>query len=255
MLFRSYRYQHQKQETIKRIHEGAVGDILTIETVYNTSALWHKGRKDSWTEMEYQLRNWLYFDWLSADHIVEQHIHSLDKMMWAMKDTPPAKAWASGGRTQRTDAKYGNIFDHFNTVFQWENGVRGYSSCRQWENSTTAVYDNVYGTKGMAKIQEHIIQPREGDVWTWDSTEKDDMYQNELDALFQAIKSGEANNNCDYMITSNLAAIMGRMAAYSGQEVTWDQALNSDLSLAEEATAFGDAPNRPVPVPGQGKFF
>jgi predicted dehydrogenase len=250
-----YRYQNAKRETIKRIQEGAVGDIISIETVYNTSGLWHKGRKDNWSEMEYEIRNWLYFDWLSGDHIVEQHIHSLDKMMWVMNDTPPLKATASGGRTVRTDPKYGNIFDHFNTVFEWENGVRGFSSCRQWENAVTAVYDNVYGTKGVGKVQEHTIIGRDGSNWKWESSEKDDMYQNELDALFQAVRKGEVINNGDYMVKSNLAAIMARMAAYSGQTVTWDQALNSGLTYMPEKLELGDVATRPSPVPGAAKYF
>jgi len=250
-----YRYENKKRETIKRIHEGAVGDILTIETVYNTSGLWHKGRRDNSSEMEYELRNWLYFDWLSGDHIVEQHIHSLDKMMWVMNDTPPLKATASGGRTVRTDAKYGNIYDHFNTVFEWENGVRGFSSCRQWENAVTAVYDNVYGTKGLAKVQTHEIIGRDGANWKWESAEKDDMYQNELDALFNAIRKGEVINNGDYMVKSNLAAIMARMSAYSGQTVTWDQALNSEVTYLPAKLELGDVATRPVPVPGAAKFF
>ena len=250
-----YRYENKKRETIKRIQEGAVGDIITIETVYNTSGLWHKGRKDNWSEMEYELRNWLYFDWLSGDHIVEQHIHSLDKMMWVMKDTPPLKATASGGRTVRTDAKYGNIYDHFNTLFEWENGVRAFSSCRQWENAVTAVYDNVYGTKGVAKVQTHEIVGRDGSNWKWESAEKDDMYQNELNALFNAIRKGEVINNGDYMVKSNLAAIMARMSAYSGQTVTWDQALNSELTYFPEKLELGDVAKRPVPVPGAAKYF
>lgn len=246
-----YRYENKKRETIKRVQDGAVGDIVTIETVYNTSGLWHRGDKKEWSRLEYQLRNWIYFDWLSGDHIVEQHIHSLDKMMWVMGDAPPVKATASGGRTVRTDAKYGNVWDHFNTVFEWENGVRAFSSCRQWENAVTAVYDNVYGTKGTAKIQEHTILPAGGDAWKWSSEEPDDMYQNELDALFRAIRAGEVINNGDYMVKSNAAAVMARMAAYSGQTVTWGQCMNSDLALVPEDLQFGDLEANPVPVPGQ----
>lgn len=250
-----YRYENKKRETIQRVHDGAVGDIVTIETVYNTSGLWHKGRRPSWSEMEYQMRNWLYFDWLSGDHITEQHIHSLDKMMWIMNDAPPVRATASGGRTVRTDAKYGNVYDHFNTVFEWENGVRAFSSCRQWENSTSAVYDNVYGTNGIARVQEHVITPKQGAAWSWSSDQPDDMYQNELDALFKAIRSGTPINDGDYMVKSNAVAVMGRMAAYSGQAVTWDQVMNSDLDLSPAKLEFGDIEMRPIPVPGQGKFF
>jgi len=253
-----YRYEKKKQEALRRIHEGAVGEITAVECVYNTSGLWHKGRKPEWSELDYQLRNWLYFDWLSGDHITEQHIHSLDKMLWIMGNKPPVKAWASGGRTVRTDEKYGNIYDHFNTVFEWENGVKGFSSCRQWENATTAVYDNAYGTTGVARVQEHIIQDRQGNVtWTWDSPEPDDMYQNELDALFAAIRSGQHIDNSQYMIDSNIMAIMGRAAAYSGQVVTYQQVLESEVALfpSLDDLKAGRVPIRPVPVPGKGQYI
>lgn len=253
-----YRYAHKKQETLRRIHEGAIGEITAVECVYNTSGLWHKGRKPEWSELDYQLRNWLYFDWLSGDHITEQHIHSLDKMLWIMGDRPPVKAWASGGRTVRTDEKYGNIYDHFNTVFEWDNGVKGFSSCRQWENATTAVYDNAYGTTGVARVQEHVIQDRGGHpVWAWTSNERDDMYQNELDALFAAIRQGRHIDNSQYMIDSNIMAIMGRAAAYSGKVVTYQQVLESEVALfpSMEDLQAGWVSNRPVPVPGQGQYI
>ena len=109
-----YRYQDAKQQTIERIHDGAIGEIVTLQTTYNAGGLWHRGRKDDWSDMEWQIRNWLYFNWLTGDHITEQRIHSLDKALWAMQDRPPAKVTASGGRIVRTDPKYGNIYDHFN---------------------------------------------------------------------------------------------------------------------------------------------
>ena len=253
-----YRYEHKKQETLRRIHEGAIGEITAVECVYNTGSLWHKGRNPEWSELDYQLRNWLYFDWLSGDHIAEQHIHSLDKMLWVMGNKPPVKAWASGGRTVRTDEKFGNIYDHFNTVFEWENGVKGFSSCRQWENASTAVYDNAYGTTGVAKVQEHTILDRNGNaVWKWESQEQDDMYQNELDALFAAIREGRHIDNSQYMIDSNIMAIMGRAAAYSGQLVTYQQVLESEVALfpSMEDLRAGRVPNRPVPVPGKGQYI
>ncbi len=250
-----YRYQFAKQETAKRIHDGALGDIVAMECVYNTGTLWHKGREPEWSEMEYQLRNWLYFDWASGDHISEQHIHSLDKIMWVMQDKPPVKATSSGGRVQRVEEKYGNVYDHFNTVYEWENGVKCFSSCRQWSNASTNVSDNIYGTKGRSFFQDHIIETYGGETWKYEPTGPDDMYQNELDALFKAIRKGEVINNGDYMCKSTLMAILGRMAAYSGKTVTWEEALNSELSLAPETWEWGDLPTRPVPVPGQTKAF
>lgn len=248
-----YRYEFAKRETIKRLQDGAVGDIITLQTTYNTGGLWHKGRHDDWTEMEYQLRNWLYFDWLSGDHINEQHIHSLDKIMWLMGDVAPAKCTSSGGRAQRTDPKYGNIYDHFNGVYEWENGVRCFNSCRQWESTSTDVSDWVFGTKGVANIQEHYIRTHDGQEWRHERKGEDNMYQNEHNALFAAIRKGEVIVD-EYMCSSTLMAILGRTSAYTGKTLTWEQMLNSELDLTPPQIAWGDVPLNPIPVPGVTPF-
>ncbi len=248
-----YRYQFAKRETIKRLQDGAIGDIVAMQTTYNTGGLWHKGRDPKWSEMEYQIRNWLYFDWLSGDHINEQHIHSLDKIMWLMKDTPPAKCTASGGRAQRTDPKYGNIYDHFNSVFEWENGVRCFSSCRQWESTSTDVSDWIFGTNGKANIQEHYIRTNDGKEWRYAGTGEDNMYQNEHNAFFAAIRKGEVIVD-EYMCSSTLMAILARTSAYTGKTISWDQMLNSKLDLTPKEMTWGDVPVNPLPVPGQTQF-
>lgn len=250
-----YRYQWAKQDTIKRLHDGAIGDIVAMECVYNTGGLWHKEREPQWSEIEYNLRNWIYFYELSGDHIVEQHIHSIDKILWVMQDQPPAKATASGGRVQRTDPKYGNVYDHFNTVFEWDNGVKCFSSCRQWEGASTNVSDNIYGTRGRAFVQDHAIEPYTGEPWKHEQTGPDDMYQNELDALFKAIRASDVINNGEYMCYSNMMAIMARMAAYSGKTVSWDDAINSELVLGPKELVWGDCPPAPIAVPGQTTAF
>lgn len=249
-----YRYQFAKQDTIQRLQDGAVGEFTALQTTYNTGTLWHRGHKDDWTDMEYQIRNWLYFDWLSGDHITEQHIHSLDKIAWVMGDVYPVQATASGGRSQRTQEKYGNIYDHFNTVYEWENGLRCFSSCRQWGDSATDVSDYVYGTKGVANIQTHTIETRDGKKWRHEPSGPDDMYQNEHDALFAAIRSGDAINNGEYMCGSTLMAIMGREAAYTGQTVTRDQLLGIEQSIVPASIAWGPAPERPIARPGETKL-
>jgi predicted dehydrogenase len=246
-----YRYQFAKRDTIKRIQDGALGEIIAMQTTYNTGSLWHKGNDPKWSETEYQVRNWLYFDWLSGDHINEQHIHSLDKIAWAMGDVYPAKATASGGRTVRTEAMYGNIYDHFNTVYEWENGVRCFSSCRQWGGAATDVSDFIFGTKGKSNIQDHWIDAG-GSRWDHKPEGPDDMYQNEHNELFAAIRDGRTINNGEYMCNSTLMAIMGRVSAYSGQTVTRDQVLNSKLSLVPEKLEWSSHPANPIAVPGQG---
>ncbi len=245
-----YRYENAKRETIERIHGGEIGDIVAVQTSYNTGTLWHKGRKPEWSEMEYQIRNWLYFDWLSGDHITEQHIHSLDKIAWAVGKYP-VKATASGGRTVRVEPEYGNIYDHFNTAYEWEGGVRGFSACRQWGNSDTDVSDHVFGTKGVARLQSHQIEDRDGKVlWKQQKDPADDMYQNEHNALFAAIRNGEPINDGEIMCDSTLMAIMARLSAYTGKTVTWDEMLDSPLDLSLPKYEFGDAPQRPVQRPG-----
>ena len=248
-----YRYENAKRETLKRIHEGAIGEIRAMQCSYNTGALWHRGRKPEWSEMEYQIRNWLYFTWLSGDHIAEQHIHSLDKLLWAMKDEPPIRCTSSGGRTVRTDPEFGNVYDHFNTVFEWANGVKGFSSCRQWVNCASDVSDHCFGTKGTAHIQSHQIdgenawRHRKGDA-------PDDMYQNEHDALFASIRKNTPIADGDYMCKATLMAIMARMSAYTGQTITWEQALASTEDLTPPAYEWGDIAMAPVARPGVTKF-
>ncbi len=248
-----YRYEFAKRATMQRVHDGEIGDILALQATYNTGALWHKGRKPAWSELEFQMRNWLYFDWLSGDHINEQHIHSLDKLAWAM-DGYPVKATSSGGRIVRTGAEYGNVYDHFNTVYEWSNGIKGFSSCRQWANAQTDVSDHVFGSKGTAHLQQHRIDRHDGSVWQHRKDPSDDMYQNEHDALFAAIRSGEPINDGEIMCNSTLMAIMGRMSAYTGRTVTWDEALHSKLDLTPSGYERGVVSVPEVSRPGITKF-
>jgi len=247
-----YRYQNAKRETVRRIHDGAIGDIVGMQCTYNASGLWHRGEKPEWTEMEYQMRNWLYFTWLSGDHIAEQHIHSLDKIAWVM-GSYPVKAVSSGGRIVRTEEKYGNVYDHFNTVYEFENGVRCFSSCRQWNGAATNTSDWIFGTRGKSNVQAHRIES--GPAWSWRyrSDEPDDMYQNEHDALFASIREGEPINDA-FMCDTTLMAILGRMAAYTGKEITWEQALQSQEDLSPPAYEWGPLPVAPVARPGLTQF-
>ncbi|MDB5295420.1 MAG: oxidoreductase domain protein [Phycisphaerales bacterium] len=194
-----YRYDVAKQETIKRIHDGAVGDIVALQGMYNTGGLWMNRRQPEWADMEWQLRNWLYFTWLSGDHIVEQHIHTLDKMLWVMKDVPPTRATSNGGRTVRTDPAYGHIYDHFDTIYEWDTDrgpVRAFCQTRQWVNAAVDVSDWVFGTKGTANLMAHAIT---GDNAWKRKGKAANMYDVEHVELAKAIKSGKVINNGDYM--------------------------------------------------------
>jgi predicted dehydrogenase len=247
-----YRYERAKREVVQRIHEGAIGKVLTAQTTYNTSGLWHRGRATDWSERDYQLRNWLYFTWLSGDHIVEQHIHSLDKVAWVLGNRYPVKATSSGGRSQRTESKYGNIYDHFNTVYEWEDGVKCFSSCRQWNGASTDVSDHIVGEAGVAHLMSATIDGPK--AWRHRSEEPDDMYQNEMDELFASIRTAQPIHDGEHMCRSTLMAIMGRMAAYTGQTVTWEQALSSQEDLTPRGLAEGSPEVAPVAVPGVTKF-
>jgi predicted dehydrogenase len=244
-----YRYDLDKRETMKRIHDGEIGDIVTLQGMYNTGGLWMNPRKPGQGDMEWQLRNWLYFTWLSGDHIVEQHIHTLDKMLWAMKDVPPSRCTAVGGRTQRTSSEYGHIYDHFATVYEWDTDrgpVKAFCQTRQWTDVQADVSDYVYGTKGMANIGQHYLagyekaDPKAAEgkiagapgtpapgggtyIWKKKGTKSPNMYDVEHQHLAKAIRSGETINNGDYMCKSTLMAIMGRFAAYTGQTIYWDK--------------------------------
>ena len=245
-----YRYDEAKMETLKRIHGGGVGNIINLNVNYLTTGLWSNARKPEWSDMEWQLRNWLYFTWLSGDLIVEQHIHSLDKMMWVMGDEPPAFAVANGGRACRTQPAYGNVYDHFNTMYEWKNGVRCFASARQWDGTFTDVSDWVYGDKGVANIMNHTITGE--NAWKRKASPKN-MYDLEHIAFFKSIRSGEPINNGDYMCKSTGVAIMGRMAAYTGTKVTFDQMLNSQENLAPPKYEFGPLEMAPIAVPGKTK--
>lgn len=250
-----YRYHFAKQETFKRLHDGEIGDITALQCTYNTGSLWHRGRKPEWSEMEYQMRNWLYHTWLSGDHIAEQHIHSLDKVLWAMGDETPTKVTASGGRIVRTEDKFGDVYDHFNTVYEWKNGVRAFSSCRQMAGTASDVSDFAFGTKGVANLQYHRIKTSAGDTWRYRGEGPDDMYQNEHNAMFAAIRANTPIHNDDYMIKSTMMAIVGRMAAYSGQAINWEDAWKCEVDLSPKGYEWtNDVPEVRVKRPGVDKY-
>lgn len=259
-----YRYDQAKIETIDRIHQGAIGDIVSLQTNYNTGGLWMNPRQQAWDDMQWQLRNWLYFHWLSGDHVVEQAIHSIDKMLWVMKDEPPIKISAAGGRVQRTSPEYGNIYDHFNSVMEWKNGVRCFQSCRQWVNTDMDVSDWAFGTLGHADVYHHHITGKN----EWKGKDGPNMYDLEHIAMFKAIRKNEPINNGDYMTKSTLMAMMVRMSAYTGKTVYWDKAaaeadratqgaaiiMESTEDLSPAKYEFGPLAVAPVAVPGQTKF-
>ncbi len=246
-----WRYDHGVRETIKRLLDGAVGQIVAIQENYNTGTLWHRGHKPEWSEMEYQMRNWMYFTWLSGDHITEQHIHSLDKASWLMGDKPPVRATGLGGRQVRTGEQWGNIFDHHAVVYEYANGVKVFSYTRQQAGATSDVEDYVLGSKGSAKVLKNEIQGEK--KWRFRGA-KPNMYDVEHKELFASIRAGKPIFNGDYMATSSMLAIMGRMVTYTGKTLTWDQCINSKLDLSPAKYEWADLEMRPVAMPGKTPF-
>jgi predicted dehydrogenase len=251
-----WRYHPAKLATFQQIKNGAIGDIVSMQCCYMAGGVWdpRRTRDKCGSEMEYQIRNWYYYTWLSGDFNVEQHIHSLDKMMWAMNDQVPESISGSGGRQVRTDAKYGNIYDHFDIVYTWPNGVKAFARCRHWPNCESEVEDYIIGTKGRVTVMSHKIEDHAGNViWKYDGPDGD-MYQIEHNELFASIRSGQPINNGDYMCKSTLMAIAGRMAGYTGQRLTWDAVLNSKEDLSPKAYEWTDNPVPPVAIPGKTPF-
>jgi len=251
-----WRYNLAERALFEKVHQGAIGDIRAHYGVYNTAGLWSKPRKPEWSDMEWQIRNWLYFTWLSGDHIVEQAVHTIDKMAWAMNDEPPLKAVAHGGRQARTAEEYGHIYDHFEVVYEYPNDVHGFIFCRQQNNCASDTSDTIMGTKGVARVLCFKGMPFTKGETNWKySGKRPNMYEVEHQELFTSIRKGEPINNGVRMARSTLLAIMGRMAAYTGKEITWEDALNSKENLQPEKIAWdASIPVPPVAIPGTTPF-
>jgi predicted dehydrogenase len=251
------RYDSRFRETIRRLQEGAIGDILSLQANDYRGSIWVKPRQQDWSDMVWQMRNWYYFTWLAGDFNVEQHVHLLDVCSWVMKGEYPVRAVGLGGRQVRTEPEYGHIYDHFSVVYEYGNGAKLFSNCRQQKGCKNDISVQMIGTKGRAELSErahgHTIRTTSGE-WHYNGPEND-LYQNEHDEFFVSIRSGKPLNNGEYMAMSSLLAIMGRMAAYTGQVITWDMALNSQEDLTPPRYAW-DVPLSvpPVAMPGRTRF-
>jgi predicted dehydrogenase len=245
------RHEPPYVETIKRIHDGEMGDVVGGSVYWNQGGLWHKAKESSMSDMEWQIRNWLYFSWLSGDHIVEQHIHNLDVANWVM-NAHPVKITAMGGRQARTDSVYGHIYDHFAAELEYPNGVRILSMARQIDNCANKVDEHFVGTKGNSRPASWI---RDGGSFKFRyDGPKPNPYVQEHTDLIASIRAGKPLNEGIRVAESTLTAIMVRESAYSGEELTWDKALNSTMSLAPEKYEFGPLGVAPVAIPGKYKL-
>ncbi|MEX2401492.1 MAG: Gfo/Idh/MocA family oxidoreductase [Rhodothermales bacterium] len=246
------RYDLATRETMKRVHDGAIGEILS-GTVHRMGGwLWHRGDEPDWSPMEYQMRNWYYHCWLSGDQIVEMVIHQIDRINWTL-DAVPLSAVGQGGRIQRSDPKWGNIWDNMTVDFEYPDDVHVHLMNRQWESSENINRNRVIGTLGETDTLDLIRGENR-----WRYPDVDDLRHialvNEHMELISAIRNGETRNDMlDYAIDSTLTGIMGREAAYTGRRITWEEISSSDLDLFPESYQFGPAPERPVPVPGKAR--
>jgi len=226
------RYDAAYREAIKRVHEGAIGDLVALQCNDLRGRIWVKPRQKDWSDMTWQMRNWYYFTWLSGDFNVEQHVHMLDVASWAMKDEYPVKAIGVGGRQVRTGPEYGHIFDHFSVCYEYKNGQKLFAWCRQQDKCKGDISTHVMGSKGSAVLSGGTQSvTSNGQKWQFDGKPKN-HYQVEHDELFASIRNAKPINNGEYMCNTTLLAILGRMVCYTGQQVTWEQAMNSKEDLS-----------------------
>lgn len=254
-----WRWTYANRDAYAKIHDGAIGDVNAIYASYYTGSVdrypkWN--RQNTETDLEWMLRRWYYFTWLSGDHVVEQAVHSVDKLLWTMKDEPPASCICTGGRQVKEGQEYGHIYDHFCAEYRWENGARGYLFTRQIDRCYNENADIAFGSKGVYRgesaSKRHVITGE--NRWRWDG-QKNDGYQTEHDEMYASIRAGNPINTGDRFCKTTLAAIMARMAAYTGKEVAWEQALNSkEDTFPKDLKWDSKIPVPPVAKPGITEF-
>jgi predicted dehydrogenase len=254
-------YQNSYRELYSRVQNGDIGEITSGQVYWNNDGVWVKMREAKQTEMEYQMRNWYYFNWLCGDHITEQHIHNIDVMNW-FKGSYPIKAQGMGGRQVRTGKEYGEIFDHHFVEFHYADGSILNSQCRHIKGTHAIVDEMIVGTKGVVKCGAGEITGKK--AYKYDMAKENNPYQTEHDELFAALAKGQYKfADAENGAKSTMTSILGRMATYSGQVIEWDKALNSGLNLQPSRYAWdADMPVKPdangfypIATPGVTKYI
>jgi len=243
-------------ETYKRIMGGAIGDIVAANAYWNQSKLWHRNRMPEWSDMEYMIRDWVNWRWLSGDHIVEQHIHNLDVIHWFTGKTP-LRAVGMGSRQRRVT---GDQYDNFSVDFVYEGEIHMHSMCRQINDCANNVSEYIRGTKGYTNCQDTIWKPDGTVLWTYEYPMKDadgnptlkiSPYVQEHIDLITAIRTNKPVNEAERIAKTNLMAIMGRESAYTGKETTWDEMMASELKVGPKELIMGKVDMEVViPIPG-----
>jgi myo-inositol 2-dehydrogenase / D-chiro-inositol 1-dehydrogenase len=255
----TFRYDYSKRALFDKIRQGAIGEVVSVSSTRNGGDLWYFPRQASWTDMEYQMRNWYYQNWLSGDYLVEMIVHSLDLMMWAVDDKLPVKATGTGGRQVRVDPKYGNIYDHFAIEFEFANDVRGFSFSRQQPGCSNRNSIEIAGTIGnaYANMGESAHSITGKNKWVYEG-EKNNPYQTQHDEFFASIRNAKPMNDGERMANSTMVAILGRMVAYSGQTLSWDDAINSNQTLGPADDEYNwnfKYAGPPIAIPGITKVL
>jgi len=255
------RYHTGYEETVKRIYDGAIGEIISIEENFLRAPYVVINRREGLTELQWQCSTQYHFRWLSGDDVPQSLVHNLDRASWAMGNKVPVKCHGLGGRSSMTKPIYGDVFDHHSVIYECDNGIRIYAFCR----TTTGCYNNsssiVLGSKGKADITRSRIWGETN--WKWNGS--CNPYQIEHDRLFAGIRSGKPVNNGNYMARSTMVGVMGQISCYTGKEVTWDQVNKSDFYYPpkpEDCRDDMDPPVKPgphgsypVPTPGVTKMI
>ena len=244
------RHSADQIETVRRLHEGAIGEIVEARAYFNIGEIWMIPREAGWGQMEWQIRNWPYFTWASGDILVEQHIHTIDLVNWVV-GANPVRAYGMGGRLARPSWEYGHIYDHFAIEYEYPGGARLFSQNRQIDGCTDRIGAEVRGTKGTSNCENRIQGERE---WVFQGQVRDAYEQEHID-LIESIRAGKPLNEARTVAESTLAAIMGRESAYSGQEITWEAAMNSKRDYTPKEFTMGDCPFPEVPMPRNYRFY
>jgi predicted dehydrogenase len=249
------RHSTAYREAIRRIHDGAIGDIVYAKCYWNGGQIWVVEPQPQWSDLEWQIRNWNYFTWLSGDHIVEQHVHNLDIMNWVLGTHPIKAVSGLGGRQVRVGDIHGHIYDHFAVEFEYPGGVTMFSQARQINNCLNKVEEFVVGTRGVSNCRNYV-GPQQGEPWRLPRRDErsDNPYDQEHLNLIASIQAGDPINEAQAIAESTLTGIMGREACYSGQEITWEAAMESTQRLGPEQYEFGPYPIPPVALPGVYQF-
>jgi predicted dehydrogenase len=238
------RVQKDYMETWRRVANGEIGEITGASIIRNGGALWHRIRQPQWSDMEYMLRNWVNFCWLSGDHITEQFIHEIDVMNWHLGQNPEsAIGW--GGRQRRIT---GDQYDFFSIEYVYGNGLRTHCAARQINGCTNRKVEQINGTLGFANASGSIYDWKGNEIWRYPKPEEGETdspwkvtnpFVQEHINLVTAIRTGKTISDAEAQVNSTLITIMGRIAAYTGKEVTWEEMMNSDLYLGPKTYNFG----------------